>query len=327
MKYGTSIFVHVGYPKAASSTLQKHLFQKHPEINNFGRYPTANIGRDTSEIDTSARFLTDESLRDFYQELVVKSNEEYDPRRARVLFDKSISGELCSDKANLLSNESFLAVFFSYLNIAMKARRLQSIIPEAKIIIVIRNQLNLIASQYRDQPFDPRNFGQGKAVSLDRWIKLALRYDQDIGFMSSLRFDEIISLYGDYFGADCVNVLCMEELAQDPTSFAFYLSEFMDIDPQKSAEILKSKHENKAVSWRLNTYRKWKRQMPRLKRLERLLNDYARERFFHFLESGRSRNYCIQGSSLDTLRGFFGDSNRVVQDKCDLPLSTYGYPM
>lgn len=45
------VYIHIGYAKAASSTLQKHLFDKHPKINNLGIYSTNNLGKDSSEIN------------------------------------------------------------------------------------------------------------------------------------------------------------------------------------------------------------------------------------------------------------------------------------
>lgn len=43
--------VHVGYPKAASTSLQKHLFDRHPQIRNLGVFPTGNVGEDSDYIN------------------------------------------------------------------------------------------------------------------------------------------------------------------------------------------------------------------------------------------------------------------------------------
>ena len=40
------IFFHIGFPKAASTTLQKQLFANHPQLVNLGLYPTSNVGND-----------------------------------------------------------------------------------------------------------------------------------------------------------------------------------------------------------------------------------------------------------------------------------------
>ena len=32
MKYGNEVFIHIGYPKTATTTLQKYMFPKHSQI-------------------------------------------------------------------------------------------------------------------------------------------------------------------------------------------------------------------------------------------------------------------------------------------------------
>ncbi len=165
------IFVHIGYPKSASTTLQKHLFHKHSDINYFGLYPTKNIGQDTPKIDRNARFLTDKNLRTFYKALLMEEPDEYSHQEAVDLFRTSIKNHL-SNKVNLLSHERFTSTLFGHSSLEEKAKRLKTIIPDAKIILVIRNQADLIKSQYRDMPFDPRNIRKGKPVSLKKWIDM-----------------------------------------------------------------------------------------------------------------------------------------------------------
>ena len=50
------IFFHVGFPKSASTTLQKQLFDKHSKINYLGVYPTGNVGQDSDESNTDTLF-------------------------------------------------------------------------------------------------------------------------------------------------------------------------------------------------------------------------------------------------------------------------------
>ncbi|AFZ45128.1 hypothetical protein PCC7418_3003 [Halothece sp. PCC 7418] len=158
------IAIHVGYPKAASTTLQKHLFNKHSELRNLGLYPTQNIGIDSQEIDYSCLYLKDNTLQNFYRNLLslneAKSREKY----------KIVSSFLDSEKLNIFSHESFIGGLLKMTDNKKKANLLKTNFPQAKIVIIIRNQFQLIESQYRDHYFLPTEIRTGKPVSFKEEI-------------------------------------------------------------------------------------------------------------------------------------------------------------
>ncbi len=261
--------VHLGYPKSGSSTLQRCLFDLHDGVNYFGIVPTGNIGRDTPLQNHHSRYLQDESLQQLHRSLTQKDKNAFSESEVEAQFQERIRPFLETDQVNLLSNERFLSVFFSYPNLKVKAHRLKRLVPDAQILIVIRNQVDIITSQYRDWPFDPRNFTGGEPVSIDRWVNLALMHDDEIGFLSSLRYDRVVDLYEDLFGAEAVSVFCLEQLADDVTSFAEDISSCLQIDASQTEVLLRDCHENKGVTRKRNVYRRLKRAYP-LDRIERL---------------------------------------------------------
>ena len=321
-----NIYVHIGYPKAASSTLQKHFFQKHPGINYLGLYPTKNVGPNPIDIDQTALFLTDDNLKRFYKEILSKAPDEYNHDYAAKLFVKGVKSNLSSTNVNLLSHEGFLASFFSYGDIKEKAERLKSFIPDAKIIMIIRNQLDLIKSQYRDWPFDPRDVRKGKPVSLENWISLAIKYDQQIGFMSSLQFDRVAKLYEKLFGLDNIRILCMESLAKGSDEFAKEISDFLEVDPNTTKELIKLKHENRAVSSGTNFLRSWMRRIPRLKKVGGLIGQKTKKRLLSYIEKSNKTEY-IREESLRTFSELYAKSNQQLASRLTLPLDKHNYLM
>jgi len=151
------------------------------------------VGKDSDYIDESCLYLKDENLQKFYYNLVMLRSIDYLNSNTYEFFNEKLKKYIDKEKINLFSNERFTSVFFSHDDIVSKADRLKKIFPYAKIIIIIRNQLNLIKSQYRDHPFNSRNLTIGKPVSINEWIKIAYN-SESVYFLDSLKYNEIIDL-------------------------------------------------------------------------------------------------------------------------------------
>ncbi|MGV2831690.1 sulfotransferase [Myxosarcina sp. GI1(2024)] len=326
----SKIYIHIGYAKAASTTLQKHLFDKHPEINNLGIYPTNNLGKDSSEINYKCAYFENESLRKFYHNLVMTDGIEYRRSNNIQLYKESIKPLFKLETINLFSNERFTSVAFSHSDIKNKADRLKEIFPDAKIIIILRNQSNIIISKYREWPFDPRCVMIGKPVSLDNWIKIALE-DNHTKYLSNLKYYEIVELYSEMFGKSNVGLFLFEDLVYKPEYFAHKFSQFLGIELKYTQLAFRNKHENSSLSYRYNIYRMLcrKKLLPNLNsnKLDKIMPDYFKQIILDFLRSGKRKEYKISPFMQIKINNYFGKSNSKLQDKYKLNLSDYNYPV
>ncbi len=326
------VTIHLGYPKSASSSLQRCLFDLHDEVNYFGIVPTGNVGRDTPLRNHDSRFLQDERLQQLHRSLTQKNRAEFSQTDVEALFEKRVQPFLESGRVNVLSNERFLSVFFAYPNLVAKARRLKGLVPDAHILIVIRNQVDIITSQYRDWPFDPRDFTGGASVSIGRWVDFALEYDDEIGFLQSLKYDKVVDLYEDLFGTESVSVLCLEHLASDVASFAEDIASCLQIDATQTETLLRGCHENKGVTRKRNLYRHLKRMYPvgriegLLQRFDRVMGSALKDRLDTFLDTGPKASYTIPPPQARKVRDVFSQSNQSLEQSRGLPLSEYNYP-
>jgi hypothetical protein len=319
------IIVHVGYPKAASSTLQKHLFSKHPEINYLGLYPTNYLGRATKDVDYSAPYLSNPDIKAFYKEILISGSAQYSENKAIALYEKGPKKHFDSSRVNLLSHEKFLASYFAYNDVTEKAKRLKQIVGKAKIIIVIRNQLELIKSQYRDWPFDPRNIRFGKTVSFHNWVSTAIRYDDELKIIKSLQFGNVAKCYSQLFGYENVKILCMEKLSLEYNEFVNEISGILSVDPKISRELLLNKHENSSVSRNMNTLRMWRRNTKFIRAAGKILSPAIKKRVLQRLETGGKADYKLNKKFVEKLQGIFNDSNNFIAEKWALPLESLGY--
>ena len=126
----TALFIHVGYPKTATTTFQKHVFPNHPEIDYLGKFIPGHRYRDERLYPSIDRLMTVDESR---YEGVVGLRELIDACR-----------EQCSKRVMLISSESFVHV--TAVNLGLVAQRVKAAFSPCKIIITIREQLDIIRS-------------------------------------------------------------------------------------------------------------------------------------------------------------------------------------
>lgn len=319
-----NVVIHVGFPKAASTTLQKSLFSQHSELINLGLYPTKNIGLDTHNSDKDAIYLRDDKLKSFYQNIVRLNESDYLRCDNHKNFDHISSSYLKKGhKTAVFSHEGLNSVFFANKDFQEKANRLKSYIPDAKILIVVRNQYQWLQSQYRDHPFDPRNFTNGKPMSFDDWFQTIVEHNDTIKLLNNLNYYNVASCYRRLFGKEKVCVLQFETLVDSVESFSKKIALFLEVDEKETCSILCGRHENKGVSNLYNLYRKFKRSY---------LNNSAKNNSFllsvdkivegKLKASTHKKKYKLSAKNKKKLREIYANDNAEL---CDLFALEHSY--
>ena len=113
------------------------------------------------------------------------------------------------------------------------ATRLKELFPNAKILFIIRNQLDSIESMYHflvEQGGGNINpaYGRPSVRSLKAWLS-----DQEDfsyrSYLETLKYDEMYALYARLFSPANVKVLLFEDLKQAPQDFLDELGEFLAV--------------------------------------------------------------------------------------------------
>ena len=318
---------HIGFPKSASTTLQKQLFDKHSQINFMGIYPTGNIGQDSKEKNIETHYLKNNSLQEFHNCLTNLEGIEYHFSDVNKYFE-DIQALLSDKKVNIFSNERFSSVLFAHKDRAQKAQNIKQFFPDAKIVIIIRNQIDIIKSQYRDHPFDPRNlYSNQKSVTIDEWIERDFK-NYDISFLKSIEYYKIVRYYSELFGKEKVGVFLFEELVKDLESFSTKLSKFLNIDEKETLKLLNSKHENDGVSQNLNSYRKFKSNISNLVPKSIKNSNFIRnidQQLFQKLKKGKKQKIEMSKESTQKIYDYYNEQNKLLSKEYNLELKKYGY--
>ena len=200
-----SVYIHIGYPKAGSTTLQQNLFANHSEILNLGLYPTSNVGNTShtyskyNNIEQNIPYLTDAKIQKLYLELIQPDGVVYDEFKAKKLWAdiKSDYPVSTSDISVILSHEGITSSRFANPELMEKARRIKYVFGEVKILIVIRAQQQMLKSLYRDHPFDPRTLEyHQRHVGFSEWLDIDIKRKHG-NLTNILYFDLLARTYED----------------------------------------------------------------------------------------------------------------------------------
>ena len=188
-------YLHAGYGKAASSFLQKHYFTEDNGFLNLSRYP---------EWDS------------YLQDGLTTAHSLYFPTKSRPQLPDNAGSRSLMIGA---SDEIFLSDGVDY---RIKLERWKEMFPESKVLIITRNQLDIVFSGYRTWIRD------GYFRSLESYIREMI-WDMQASTLGWLFFDRAYEITKEYF--DEVHMFPYERISNFK-SFLNEINEFFGVDVQ-----------------------------------------------------------------------------------------------
>lgn len=309
--------VHIGYPKALSGWLQWFFFQP-----AHGFVPIAQpldamlgiIGQPAFEFDCS---VLEEHSRAFRRNY----------------------GPLPADKVPVITGENLVGAAFSGgTGATLIAKRLRTCLPHARILVVVREQHDLVYSLYGESIR-----AGGMAHSLRRMLNPAAGKRIPQFHPSFLRYDGLVRYYQHLFGPSRVKVLPVEAFREDPSAFAEEIKRFASSEPpfkplerEELNTLINTSSRPLTLSlMRLrNAYRVQNGTNPRGKYVDTFANMFRRDHASQRLDARlprtpidnwleRRHRRRIKAS----LQGEFAASNRRLAEMIDADLERYGYEM
>jgi len=191
-------YIHIGFPKALSTFLQRNFFDAHPNIFHLG----VGCGGNIDYIDPDLEVAVEDYLL-FCKDFRYREKQGFISETFQHFF--SVAESDPHTKAVGISNESLSFGYIpGHIDVTIKARRMLSIFGKnTSIIMIIRNQPALLRSLYRESI---RNGYWGSFNDFMRYIY----FFQDRGFLYDFRYDRQHELYSCLFGKENVHVFELE---------------------------------------------------------------------------------------------------------------------
>jgi len=216
-------FIHIGFPKCASTWLQEVFWEQHPEI--------AYLGNPQSIKDLRQQYYL------LNKGLATQSDLDFDPNEFRghilSLMQQVIETEYSDSLPDVvgISSEGYSGMVLDGAQRAFKARALNEAFPEAKVLIIIREQKSMIESSYVEFL---RHGGYG---SLERFLlDPSMSHSYQIlnnAFVTNVvmnyRYSLLISYYQKLFGKEKVLALPLELLRENAEVFVGHICEFLEV--------------------------------------------------------------------------------------------------
>lgn len=299
--------IHIGANKTASTTLQRALFSGNSHLQYLGEdgdgyadyAPLVN-----SLVNDDDLFYPAEACAEFFGHNAAQAGE----------------------KTFLYSNEDVMTSRIPLIC----AKRLQVLMPDADVVLVMRNQQTAIPSFYANhgaflKPAPPSYFH--RHVAIEDWITFQTMFGK-YGALASFRYDQFESLYSSLFGGR-VHVLLFEEFVDNRRVFVEKLSTILRIDPEAAMQALESCHERRRFTGRMLAYNRFRTSffwgteftkfLPFGTKLARMFDD--------FLEGGPPAKINASPSIRQKIHDLYCEGNSRLAKKYHLPLVQYGYPM
>jgi len=290
----------IGFRRAGSTFLRSY-FDIHPDIHwtREGKY-----------------FLLDE----LYEKTAYRTNIDknaLEAAKCRIDMDEHISigwilknydswSEICYNPRNIFDGKIIRQ------SIPQVAQRIKSSMPNVKILILLRNQINWLRSNYT-------YFGSLLPTGSKRFVDYLSTYEGKMALFAG-QYHYTLESYFAIFGKQNVHVMLLEQFINEETESLKVLCEFLRVPfilfPSTSKTLNKSGGNAYVNSLKIAS--KFKIKDSILKSIPRPISNSL----------SKYLNYdCLSRSEKSFLQSYFSVSNLVTSELLDIDLGKYGYPL
>ncbi len=306
------VVLHIGLPKTGTTSLQSDLFLPHDAWHFVGKpllftnaamhrtvRPIVELDDESYEagLDTFRRELIEPLLRT-PRDRVVISEEEFSTGTVRTRVDRRVI-----------------------------AGRLHGLFPEARVIVTVRNQLDVIPSVYGQLI----NMGVLVGQSFGDWLDSERAKSRGAaGRLYLFDYAALVELYDQLFGAANVKVLLFEELRADVDSYLTQLSAFIGVDPAAVIATYQAgsgRNRNPAVTRRHARWRRFTNSLPFIPWEAIMIGLGVRRSFYRFLEAGAALDTAYTEEQRRYIEDYYRAGNRALGERLGVGLGKFGYPV
>ncbi|MEM9774671.1 MAG: sulfotransferase domain-containing protein [Chloroflexota bacterium] len=246
------VLLHIGYHKSASTFLQNNFFPQIPV--NFVFFPGAQ-----KQYLHMIQGRTPLEVKDLHNWLGTKVE----------------NGEQTLHTTTVISNEVLSGHPHGYADFSAfeMGNNLKATFPNAKVLIIVRNQLNYLTSLYTFRVaikgLETRSFDQ------------FLEQEGKKGLFAHVKYDQLVGFYQKMFGAEKVLVLPMEQLFGHEKNGLSHIFDFIELEPQPVD-----------MSVKVNVSTKSRQVLAFWRPVNKLISGFLNTVYFVFGEKTEEKNYA-----------------------------------
>lgn len=306
--------IHIGYPRAGSTWLQNNLF---PHISNVEFLGTNSLIKQGWAHQLKALFA-DSNLLDF------------SPSKIRDFIERNTQ-DRDANKIWIWSSEAITGFYnkrgFQYAKI--NADHLKQTFGNAKILIVIRNQLDHLKSLYRHYLL------WGGITSLEFLLDSPRGARNAVFCSEDFMYNKLIRYYIELFGPSNVCTIPFELLREDVDQYVADICKFIGVNPP----IMDDAKRTPVYAGYTTNFCRYVRILNHftrtpfnpdgwLHRSSRIPNPYAIAKVVaDFEERIGIHRYLITQEREEALKDLYRPANEELQKSVAYDLAKYGYPM
>ena len=202
---------------------------------------------------------------------------------------------------------------------------MKAIFGEAKIVLVIRRQTDMLESRYI-HVMRGMNAGHVDFMTYPEWVRKNYINGEVKVRLYHLDYFDMAEMFSSAFEKKNVGVFLLEELNQNPEDFESKLRAFLRVSQVESRGLLVGGRENVRISHREFLYNWAIQSWPALRRLRDVLPKEARSRVRRFIQTGRKATVPTLPEDVRMqVDALCAPGNRKLQELWGLDLARYGY--
>lgn len=250
---------------------------------------------------------------------------EYD-RHVSTVRD-ALEQRMSSDKPMVLSEEGFTFSPYTtgavhYGDRGLIANRLHQLMPNAKILFVIRNQYRFLESLFGHLS----RGGWMKSQDISDWVAHCLQsHAKGQGTALSIpQYHEVYELYQQQFGVERIKVMLMEEMIADPLRQAKSISQWVGVPWDQVEPHVNFETKNQGFTREENLLRGLYESIPSV---GRVVPQGLRRKAVQLARSGKKKNIAMTKDDEASLYDQYAKGNALLAECSGLNLGLYGYPV
>ncbi|EDZ62236.1 hypothetical protein SMGD1_0497 [Sulfurimonas gotlandica GD1] len=289
--------IHIGGNKTASTLFQRRLFSKHPKIGYMGEdcENYADINK--------------------YIQILVHEDES--------VYNENISLEIINSIKNnkeifIFSNEDIMGTRHP----SVCARRLKKILPDAQVIMVMRNQRTTWASWYVNHgaflKLVPKDYWK-KYVSFKEWLSYSFSFPY-ITPLEAMNYERYYNIFKNSFGEKNVHVFLYEDFIHNAEYFYSQWGGVLNMSNSEIKSYLDGFRERTSIT-------SFQFKIHQISKTSVILSKVLNIIFRNFLDNEVSAKVNIPVEFEDKISNYYASGNTKLETTLGLELKKYDYPL